>query len=372
MTADPRARLGYRPALDGLRAIAIASVVLFHTGGILPGGGRGVDLFFVLSGFLITTLLLEEHAERGTISLRSFFKRRALRLLPALVVLLGVFLAVASVAAIVDDRSQGKDLFGVAAGLGYFSNIAMAGEPMTHPMPEELRHLWSLAQEEQFYLLWPLSLIVLLRWRSRRVTAIVAAGVALTALRQLQLYVDGASSGRLAFAPDTRSMAILVGCLLALVLARSSRTQAPHVRWLTPVVVPITIGLLFLPAARWMFPGPLLLFSAGCAALIVLVLDTNSLLARLLSLAPMVFLGRISYSLYLWHFPIFVLFGLNTVGRHHAVLPALAAIASALVCATASYYFVELPFLRRKRRAGSATALPRQTALAMQPAEGGA
>ena len=143
--------------------MAIAAVLLYHTAALLPGGHFGVDLFFVLSGFLITTLLLEEQARKGTISLRAFYRRRALRLLPALFALLAVFLAVATVAAVTGGRSLAKDVFGVVAGVGYFSNVAMVGEPSIRPMPEELRHLWSLAMEEQFYLLWPLVLVLLLR-----------------------------------------------------------------------------------------------------------------------------------------------------------------------------------------------------------------
>lgn len=366
-------KLGYRPALDGLRAVAIAAVLLYHTAALLPGGHFGVDLFFVLSGFLITTLLLEEHARNGEISLRAFYRRRALRLLPALFALLAVFLAVATVAALAGGRSLAKDVFGVVAGVGYFSNVAMVGEPATRPMPEELRHLWSLAQEEQFYLLWPLVLVLLLRRSPRLMYGAVAAGVGLTALWQLQLYVGGAGWARMAFGPDSRILPILVGCLVALVLANPRGVFLRRARWLGPPSAACVLVLfLTLPDARWVFPGPLLLFSLACAGLIVAVLDERSPITRALSVSPVVYLGRISYSLYLWHFPLFFIVGLNDLSREHTLLPSLAAIAATFACAMASYHVVELPFLRRKHRVRESPRETRQVDVAARPAETGA
>ncbi len=340
-------RLGYRPALDGLRAVAITAVVLYHAGGFVPGGYLGVDLFFVLSGFLITTLLLGELADRGSVSLRSFYRRRALRLLPALFVLLATFTVVSTIFAVLEDRSLQKDLFGVAAGIGYFANIAMTGEPATHPMPEELRHLWSLAAEEQFYLLWPPILFLVLRGRTRLALVVVAAGVALTTLRQLQLYTDGASWQRIGFGVDTRSVSILVGCLLALAMTLPRWPWLARARWLEPVAIGSLLAFLFVDLERVLFAGPLLVFAICCAVLIVRALDDRSPLAAVLSLGAVVFLGRISYALYLWHFPVFGAFGIN---EQKAELAAIPAILVAVAFAVASYYVIELPFLRRKHR----------------------
>lgn len=340
-------RLGYRPALDGLRAIAITGVVLYHTGGLIPGGYLGVDLFFVLSGFLITTLLLGEWAERGAVSLGSFYRRRALRLLPALFVLLAIFLALAVILAVVEDRSLRKDVFGVAAGIGYFSNFAMTGEPTIRAMPDEIRHLWSLAAEEQFYLLWPPILFVVLRGRTRLALGVVAAGVAFMTLRQLQLYLDGASWQRMAFGVDTRSVSILVGCVLALAMMLPRRQWLPRSQWWELVAVGCLLGFILFDLGRELFVGPLLVFSVCCAVLIVRALDERSRLASLLSLGPLVFLGRISYSLYLWHLPVFVAFGIN---RQQVELTAVPAVGIAIALAVASYYLIELPFLRRKHR----------------------
>jgi peptidoglycan/LPS O-acetylase OafA/YrhL len=341
------AKLGYRPALDGLRAVAIAAVLLYHTGGILPGGTVGVDLFFVLSGFLITTLLLEERSSLGAVSLRRFYRRRALRLLPALFAVLAAFLAFSLVVAIVNPGSLREDLFGVFAGIGYFSNVAMMGEPVTSSMPGELRHLWSLAAEEQFYLVWPLVLGFILRSRVRLALLVVSAGVVLMTARQLQLYVDGASWERIGFGVDTRNVSILVGCALALLLALPGRPRLDWARWLAAPAAVCVVAFFFVDFGRELFAGPLVVFAICCAALILGVLDEQSPLARLLSVGPVVFVGRISYSLYLWHFPVFVVLGVNKPGVVAAAVPALLI---TVACAVASYYFIELPFLRRKRR----------------------
>jgi len=341
------AKLGYRPALDGLRALAIAAVLLYHAGAILPGGTVGVDLFFVLSGFLITTLLLEEMSSSRSFSLRHFYRRRALRLFPGLFVVLAAFLVVSILVALADHGSLRKDVFGVVAGIGYFSNIAMSAEPATTSMPGELRHLWSLAAEEQFYLVWPAVLFFVLRGRVRLALVVVTAGALFMAARQFQLYADGASWERMGFGVDTRNVSILVGCMLALLLALPGRPRLEKAAWLGPPAAACVVAFFFVDFERELFAGPLVVFAICCAALILGVLDGQSPLARALSVGPVVFVGRISYSLYLWHFPVFVVLDVNKPGVEPAVVPALLI---TVVCAVASYYFIELPFLRRKRQ----------------------
>src|SRR5438093_1585780 len=154
-------RLGYRPALDGVRGIAIAIVVAFHAFGWPAAGTLGVDLFFVLSGFLITTLLLEEHARSGRIGIRAFYLRRARRLLPALFALLVPFLLIALAAVVFRGSSPSALFLGLGAALTYTSNIVVAADPSA--VPAALIHLWSLGAEEQFYIVWPLLLVVLMR-----------------------------------------------------------------------------------------------------------------------------------------------------------------------------------------------------------------
>src|SRR5262249_25897924 len=143
-------RLGYRPALDGVRALAITGVVLAHAYRWPPGGGFGVDLFFVLSGFLITTLLLEEHAAHGRISLVDFYRRRAFRLLPALYTLLLVYLAIVVV------RGEFTEWFRPLSALAAFFYATNLVEATGWGIDGPVRHLWSLAAEEQFYFVWPL------------------------------------------------------------------------------------------------------------------------------------------------------------------------------------------------------------------------
>jgi peptidoglycan/LPS O-acetylase OafA/YrhL len=307
-------------------------VVCFHLTGYPPGGWLGVDLFFVLSGFLITTLLLERW---GRESVGVFYQRRALRLVPALAVLLLVMLAV--------DRS----LFGALAGLGYFSNLVMAGG---HPsiFPASLTHLWSLAEEEQFYLVWPVVLYAAIRFGAKVALWIALGGVAVSVAAATTLFVHGASGYRLFYAPDTRAASILVGCALALALT----IRPLEFRRLELVALAAFPALLVvMDYTRLSVSGlPVLLFCLVAAILIVRALHSDSTLANVLGRRPFVFVGRISYSLYLWHYPIFVWLGVTAVG-----VGWLDGVAAGLVVAAAcaSYYLVELPFLRRKQRLGS-------------------
>ena len=346
--------LGYRPALDGIRALAILAVVLGHATGFPASGYLGVDIFFVLSGFLITTLLLDERLRTGAVSLRAFYRRRAYRLLPALFFLLAVFVVVSALGVLANRSPFDEAIFGVLAGLGYFSNFAIATEAGARAMPSELTHLWSLAAEEQFYIVWPAVLFVVLQGRLRLALGVLVGGLLLTTAEQLRLFFEGASWARIGFGVDTRSTSILVGCLLAVLLASGARPRVEAAaRWVGPPAI-VALGILLLwDPGRAVFAGPLLLAAIGSAMLILLALDTGSLLARALSTPPLVFLGRISYSLYLWHLPVFVAFGISGSRVELMDLPALGV---ALACAIGSYYLVEMPFLRRKREIGKADA----------------
>ena len=352
-------RSGHRPALDGLRGVAIAAVVLYHAGGPVPGGYLGVDLFFALSGFLITTLLVDEFSERGTVSLTAFYRRRARRLLPALAC---VLLAFAAGTVLAQHALPRRDVVGLVAGVGYLSNLLMMSETATQTMPDALRHLWSLAAEEQFYLLWPPILVLLLRGPRRLALATVAGGVAFTSLRGAELWAAGASPQRLHYGIDSRSVAILVGCGLALVLSRYE--TVPRARWAAPLVVASVLGFFAVDFGREAFVGPLLVFSLLCAALIALSLDDGSPLAAALSAGGLVFLGRISYALYLWHVPVFVAFG---VTRYELVPEAMPAIAVSVALAVASYYLVERRFLRRSHAAAPALDEKRSVTNSLRP-----
>ena len=300
----------YQPSLDGLRAIAIAAVVLYHaTDFTFPATGLlGVDLFFVLSGFLITSLLLDEHRRTGAVSLGSFYRRRAIRLLPAMFLLLGVFVVVAS---FVGDMREA--VVGAAAGLGYVMNHALA-TGHAGLLPDELTHLWSLSAEEQFYLVWPLVLLGFFRARIAFAAWACAIGIILVQLRALDLLATGASTQRVEFGIDTRSLSILTGCLLALLLA-GRLGSVPRIPQRLELVAPVLfVALIVIDWKRSVFAGPLLVAALCSAVLVMQALDRTSPVTRALSVAPLVFLGRISYGLYLWHLPILAAFGVMGAG----------------------------------------------------------
>ena len=342
-------RLGYRPSLDGIRGLAIASVVGFHAFGHPAGGYLGVDLFFVLSGFLITTLLLEERHERGRVSLRAFYARRALRLLPGLVVMLATVVAVVVVRAVAngDQHNLGRTLIFAAAGIGYATNIVLAASGNAAP---SLAHLWSLATEEQFYLLWPPTLLLVLGGTRRWALGFLGLALGVELVRQVTLLASGAPGYRLDFAPDTRGSSIVIGCIVA--VAWRGRRRAPRFAPLGLVLVAVP---LLLDVGKHLYEGGLILFGAGAGMLILRSLEPGTLECEALSFAPLVALGRVSYSLYLWHVPVLAALGVLAGG-----LPAqggwprqVTGVAVSLGAAVLSYRFVEQPFLRRKRRLGA-------------------
>jgi peptidoglycan/LPS O-acetylase OafA/YrhL len=362
-------RLGYRPALDGVRAIAILSVVCWHGLGHPKGGFLGVHIFFVLSGFLITTLLLEEWDARGTISLRHFYFRRALRLLPALVLALIGFAVLTTAELGVGDAPPGLTAHGAVKGalLGFFYvlNIAQAAGAS---VPGEIGHLWSLATEEQFYLVWPLSLVAVLRaGLSRRAIAIgLIALIVVLAVHRLEMTLRGVPQGRIYFGPDGAFDLLLIGCLAGLIVTSgSSRLLAATVRVtrLTWPAAALVVALSLLIAniyARSVYEWILPLFGVAVALLLLYVtLSEGSLLRRALSLPPLVYLGRISYGVYLWHQ---IVAAVPRVPVAHAQFVLNTTVT--IVIATASYYLVERRFLRRKRRDREQLLAPR----ALEPA----
>jgi peptidoglycan/LPS O-acetylase OafA/YrhL len=365
----------YLPALDGLRALAVAAVVAYHLNlGWASGGYLGVDLFFVLSGFLITSLLLEEWVSTARVKLSAFWARRARRLLPALFLLLaaiGVFVVLygrfgpPGSAAQIDLSGLRGDalatLFYVAnwhaifAHQSYFAQFAS---------PSPLEQTWSLSIEEQFYLIWPLVLLAILAvgrgaWRKVGLAVTVVGALGSSALMAL-LYHEGANPNRLYFGTDTHMFDLLVGASIAMVAA--SRPQpGPRARRVLHAAAPVSAAILavcWVTAGKstglprsWMFDGGFLL----CAVLAgVVVADVRQLhagpLARALSVSPLRWIGRISYGIYLWHWPIIVYFTQARTGLGQPWLD-LARIALTLVLSSASYYLVELP-LRRHRFSG--------------------
>lgn len=323
-------RLGHVPALDGLRGVAIAAVCANHFFG-LPGGYFGVDLFFVLSGFLITTLLLEERDRSGSISLRSFFARRARRLLPAL----AAFLLVSLICVLVVQGSRVPvTAHTFVFGGFYLANIARAFQ---HPDPisgTPFALLWSLAQEEQFYVVWPLLLLALLRFRRDTIAKILLTLFFAFFIYQLGLVAHGATWSRLYFGPDTHLGGLVIGCFAAVVRREGGRVPA-RVGWGAALIV---LGAMISIAGTVqsnVFGSPLV--DLCCGAVVVAALEPGPL-GRVLSLRWLTPVGRVSYSLYLWQ-------GLAlwlTNGTH-----VLFALALSVVLGTASYWLVENRFRRR-------------------------
>ncbi|MED5609417.1 MULTISPECIES: acyltransferase [unclassified Pseudomonas] len=364
-------RPAHMPGLDGLRGCAVLTVMVFHAWpAALTGGMIGVDLFFVLSGFLISLLLVEEYRDSGGISLRRFYLRRCLRLLPAFSLLLLVFLGYCLWN--FDGKVLERYLQSVALAASYTSNWARAFS--LNPV-EGLGHTWSLAMEEQFYLFWPLLLLGLLRYLGgARRLVLVALGLALASWGwRVLLAWQGAEADRLYNGLDTRLDALMVGCALGLAesFGLLQALRRPWAGRLLGVLAVVAVLYLAGVASRahywvdmrlyyWMLAGVEL--SAACLVLNVLC-NRGGWVERLLSLPGLTWLGRISYGLYLWHFPIYVF--MRDGGASPWTILGPGSLLT-LLLASLSFYLLERPFLRLKRRyAGTAPAEPRGSAGAL-------
>ncbi|MCM3922566.1 acyltransferase [Frankia sp. AiPs1] len=355
----------HNPALDGLRAIAVLAVFVHHMG-LLPGGYLGVDLFLVLSGFLITGLLLAERDRTGRISLRAFWGRRAFRLLPAFYVFAVV--GVPLVLLLKDHSDQVQFLWNGLASVFYVANIQRTFDP---PGGDSwFGHTWTLSMEEQFYLLWPLALVVICgrsRLRRRLPTLLIGAILLVVIWREL-LIVDGQENLRIYFGPDSRVDSLLVGCLLG--VWRHQAVAPPALGWSTrgpgqaailrevarlgPAALMALVALfVFGPdlhgKPNWLAYGGYTVVAA-VAAVAVLAADQQrpARLARVLSTPVLSWIGRISYSFYLWHFPVTGTALDKLMPRVGRVPAAGVALAISMGLASASYYFVERPVQRRR------------------------
>ena len=330
-------QLGYRPALDGIRALAIAPVVSVHAFGWPKQGSLGVDIFFVLSGFLITALLLEERVSTGTISFRGFYRRRAARLLPALALLLAVL-------AIGGGFLHPLTLVFAATFTMNIGNIVTTSWAVPW-----LGHLWSLAQEEQFYLLWPPLLLLVMRLRPALLTRVIGALILLAVLDKIVLLGLGADTQRIYMGPDSHADPILIGCLFGALFSSGFRG------WLSRLAGPAAILVIAsLAASEWFsfldLRSPLRsLFAVACGVLVFSAASATTWTSFALSLRPATFVGQISYSLYLWH--LFMLTAIAATDRvgHREAGPAVVAVALSTVIAAASFYLVEQPLRRRWR-----------------------
>jgi peptidoglycan/LPS O-acetylase OafA/YrhL len=383
------ARLPYMPGLDGLRALAVAAVLLYHAGlAWIPGGFLGVDVFFVLSGYLITSLLLAEWRTRGRVDLKAFWFGRARRLLPAAFLVIAVTLAFA--VAFLPGEVAGLRSDALAS-FGYVTNWYLIFEHESYfeavGRPSLLRHLWSLAVEEQFYVLWPPLLAVglgtgALRYRGRRLLSAVLVGAAASALLMAVLYRPETDPSRVYYGTDTRAAGLLVGAALAFLwapwrapgqvegpeepgrpaAARHRRTRRPgrfrrRWGWTVPALLD-ALGLAALGGLVWsclrfgehqpsLYRGGFVLVAITTAALIAAVVHPRARLgAGLLGRQPLRWIGERSYGIYLWHWPVFMI----TRPRLDVPLDGLPLLLARLVVTVAlahlSYRYVETPIRR--------------------------
>ncbi len=355
--------------LDGVRAVAVLLVILYHLSpGAAVGGFIGVDLFFVVSGFLITTLLLREREATGRISLYGFWRRRARRLLPAL----GVLVLVCCTAAYAIGGDVLLGLGGQVLGAVTFSSnwlfLAAQSDYFSSTVPELFRNLWSLAVEEQFYLLWPLLLVVVLlripRWL--RITLIALIAVASAAAMGLLWAPESAT--RVYYGTDTHAFGLAIGAVLAVVALHWPSRPLEWVRWQrTALGIAGTVALAGILAIGFTMPedspvvfqGGLVVVALLSAVLIAALLVPGSLLGSILESLPLRWVGQRSYGLYLWHWPVFILVVAALPAWSRAGLSGWAlggiALAITVVAAALSYRFVEQPIRRNGFRASLAS-----------------
>jgi len=353
-------RFGRVPAFDGLRGVAVLMVLTSHLWIVLPGqtgaaiidglfdgGFLGVDIFFVLSGFLITALLLREQLDHPRVRFGSFYARRALRLLPALFVLLAVHMVYVAIA---EPYTLAREFANARAAVLYYANYYVVWH--FFDAVGDLGHLWSLSVEEQFYLVWPAILILFLGIRrpAGYVATLLGVMIAVVAIRRAVLWEGGTGWLPLFNRTDTRIDSLLVGALLASLWVRG-RTPT---KGLAPAAwIASGILLLCVEFARgdeaFVFLGGFTLVAVIVAVLILATIDSDWPGNRVLALAPLVAVGRVSYGLYLWHVPVFWAVSRwgSTWSDGARVVVALGATA---VLTVLSWFLIERPALHWKRR----------------------
>lgn len=354
-----RSSLAYRPYLDGLRAIAVLLVFVFHAASpAMPAGFIGVDVFFVLSGYLITRVLLSQYHERGQIKLGDFYARRVRRLAPALLLLTSVVAMREAVwGSILDAAVRLREILATLFYVANWNLIAQSDSYFAEGVAASpLRHAWSLAVEEQFYLIWPALLILLLVWRRRRkgadlLSTLLIAGVSALAMALL-FHPDLLS--RAYYGTDTRIHQPLIGAALALAMDDSRFTRLA--KWRAELAAIVGLGAVvamavFLPGAAnaYFLGGSTVIALATAAHIAGVESNPNGLTARFLSLPPIRYLGKISYGFYLWHWPI-ILWLPSPAGATFAErrFVNLLQFGVALAISAASYALIEDPIRSRR------------------------
>ncbi len=350
----------YMPGLDGLRALAVLAVIAYHLNlPWAPGGLLGVGIFFVLSGYLITDILVAQWQFSGSLNLMVFWLGRARRLLPALFVMLAGVIVWLSICDPVRLSLLWND---VIAAVFYTSNWWLIFHQVSYfasfGPPSPLGHLWSLAIEEQFYLLWPLLLSLGMRCipRRGRLIGLIIALAFTSAISMAIIYQPGMDPSRVYYGTDTRSFALLIGAALALVWPsrRLSADLPPRPRLFLDAaggVALLAVLLMIWQSNQYqtfLYRGGLFLFAIISAVLVAVLAHPASRLGRIFGMQPLRWLGVCSYGIYLWHYPVIILTnpGINTQGTSVAL--ASEQMLLSILLAAVSWYFIEDPIRQGK------------------------
>lgn len=347
----------YIPGLDGLRALAVLAVIVYHLGWQgLPGGLLGVGIFFTLSGYLITDLMINERRLSGQIHMQRFWLRRARRLLPSMFIMVGAV----SLWLLLSDPSRLASIGGdIASSLLYVSNWRLIFHHVSYfesfGPPSPIGHLWSLAVEEQFYLIWPLIVVLVLRFMPKRGMLAVSAMIlaAASALAMAFIYEPGMDPSRVYYGTDTRAFGMLLGAALAIIWPswklNNAVSLSPKARGFLDGVGAaglIAIVVMILCTGEYdpfLYRGGMVLLSLATAAVIAAAVHPASRIGSLLGTNPLRWLGVRSYGIYLWHYPVIILStpAVDTGDGH--MLRSLLQLAATIVIAALSWTFIEEP-----------------------------
>lgn len=339
----------YRNDIDGLRAAAIVPILLFHAGvSTLHGGFVGVDIFFVISGFLITSIITRE-LDAGEFSIATFYKRRAVRILPALaLMLLGTLIAGKFLLLAVELRDLGRS---AAAAMAFVANIHFWLTVDYFDSGSEtklLLHTWSLGVEEQFYIFYPFFVLLMHRWFPRYIKIVVVLATVLSFA--LSMYFSRTEPTAAFYLIPMRAWELGIGALIALNVLPNIASK--HARNVAAVIgAALVLLAVFKIRPDYAFPAPWALVPCIGAALLI-AYGRDAVTARMLAWKPVRAVGLISYSLYLWHWPIITLYRLNH-GMEISTGGKVLVVALSFAAATVSYFLVEQPFLRRHRQTRS-------------------